>query len=50
MNVINDGAEVQLSVHYLEAACTKEHYQNVLQVVKSSRKEINNLLQKKCGK
>ena len=49
LNVINDCAErgVKLSSDFLEAAESKEHYQNILQVVEKDRKNMPNLRKRK---
>ena len=48
MNVVNDSAErgVKLSIDYLDATRSEEHYQNVLQAVDEDRKRIPNLRNK----
>lgn len=48
MIVINDGAErgLKLGADYLQAACAEWYYQKVLQIVKSSGKEIPHLCKK----
>jgi len=49
LNVVNDSAErsVKLSADFIEAAKSEEHYQNILQVVESHRKETPNLRKRK---
>lgn len=49
LNVVNDSAErnVKLSSDFLEAARSEEHYQNILQVVESCRKETPILRKRK---
>ena len=45
VNVVNDGAErgIKLSADFLDAACSDQHFQNVLQVVEQDRQAAQNL-------
>ena len=49
INVISDCAErgVKMSADFIDAAKSEEHFQNVLQVVESDRKERPNLQKRK---